>query len=531
MLREEITKLIERSIKILQKDKKLPEFKIPEISLMHPIEKTHGDYATSIALQVGKMAKKDPIETANLIVGAISRLSTKPLFENIEVAKPGFINFYLLQKILIGKLKRVIKEKKRYGSIKVGKGKKVNVEFISANPTGPLTLGNGRGGFSGDVLSNVLKKAGYKVGREYYVNDVGEQVRKLGHSVIGDSEAVYKGDYIIKLRKKIKGNDSEKVGQRAASIILKEMIKPAVKKMGIKFNVWFSEKSLYRNKEVDKTLNWLKRQQLTYEKDGALWFKSTQFGDDKDRVLIKADGEKTYFASDIAYLKNKFKRGFKRLIFFLGADHYGYIGRMKAAVKALGYEKEQADFIIMQLVRLFEGERKVRMSKRTGGYVTLEELINEVGLDVARFFFLTRSSGSHLNFDLDLAKERSEKNPVYYVQYAHARIASILRKSKVKRHRTTINLNLLNHSSELTLIKQLIRFPEVIEDTAKDYQIQRIPQYAVDLATAFHRFYRDCQVISQDNELRQDRLVLVLTTKTVLKNTLDLMGISAPDRM
>lgn len=532
MIRKEIRKLIEKAIKTLQKKKKLPKFKIPEILVEQPKEKFHGDYATNIALIIGKQIKKSPID----IAGSLSeKLKSEKLFQKVEAIKPGFINFFVSKKYLQNQVKEILKEEDKFGNLKIGKNQKINVEFISANPTGPLTLGNGRGGFCGDVLANVLARAGYKVGREYYINDVGEQIRKLGHSVIGDSEAVYKGKYVKGLREKIKGENPEKVGEKAAGIILKEMIMPSVKKMGIKFDVWFSEKSLYKNKEVDKALNWLKKKKLTYEKEGALWFKSTQFGDDKDRVLVKADGEKTYLASDIAYLKNKFKRGFNRLVFFWGADHYGYVGRMKATVEALGYKKEQADFIIMQLVRLFEKGKQIRMSKRTGTYVTIDELIDEVGLDAARFFFLTRSPGSHLNFDLDLAKEKSEKNPVYYVQYAHARICSILRKSKVNPpaggQKSKANFKLLNHPSELTLIKQLIRFPEIIEDIARDYQVQRITQYAVDLATGFHQFYRDCQVLSDDKKLSQARLSLISATQVVLKNTLNLMGISAPEKM
>jgi arginyl-tRNA synthetase len=389
-------------------------------------------------------------------------------------------------------------------------------------------------------LAGVLIRAGFKAKREYYINDVGEQIRKLGHSVVGDSRAVYKGEYITELRKKIKGNNPEKVGETAAEIILKEMIKPTIKKMGINFDIWFSEKGLYKKGEVKKVLDWLKKKKLVYKKEGALWFKTTKFGDDKDRVLIKADNETTYILSDIAYLKNKLKRGFNHLIFIWGADHAGYIGRMKAAIEALGHKKEQVNFIIMQLVRLFERDKEIRMSKRAGTYITLDELIDEVGLDAARFFFLARSPGSHLNFDLDLAKDQSEKNPVYYVQYAHARICSILRKyearsTKQRRKKSsklqTSDFRLLIHPSELALIKQLIRFPEIIEDTSEDYQVQRLPQYATDLATVFHRFYRDCQVLSENSSLKGDRLALALAAKIVLKNTLDLMGISAPEKM
>ncbi len=536
MLREEIKKLIENSVKNLQKEGELLDFDVALLKkaglVEKPKEKSHGDYSSNVALQIAKIIKKDPM--ADVVKALLAKLHTYPvvksLFDNIEAVKPGFINFFVSKEYLQNQVGEILKEKDKFGTLKIGENKKINVEFISANPTGPLTLGNGRGGFCGDVLANVLEKAGYKVEREYYINDVGEQIRKLGHSVIGDSEAVYKRKYIKELRKKIKGDNPEEVGDKAVKIILKEMIKSSIEKMGIKFDVWFSEKSLYENKEVEKVLNWLKKQKLVYEKEGALWFKSTKFGDDKDRVLIKADNEKTYFASDIAYLKNKFERGFDSLVFFLGADHYGYIARIKAAAEAMGYKKEQVNVIIMQLVRLFEKGKQVRMSKRAGIYVTLDELINEVGLDVARFFFLTRSSNSHLNFDLDLAKERSEKNPVYYVQYAHARICSILRKAKSSKFQVPSS-KLLNHPLELELIKQLIRFPEIIEDTAKDYQVQRIPQYAVDLADGFHKFYENCRVITEDKEISQARLSLILATKTVLKNTLNLMGISAPSKM
>lgn len=516
MIRREI-------IKIIQKATGLPW---EEIKIGHPEVASFGDYSSNVALRL----KKPAVE----IVGKLK----SDLFEKIEVAGPGFINFFISPKYLQKQVAEILKQGEKFGQLKIGKNQKVNVEFISANPTGPLTLGNGRGGFCGDVLANILEKAGHKVSREYYINDRGEQVVKLGHSVLADEQAVYKGKYIDDLRQRISGKTPEDVGEKAAGIILKEMIKPAVKKMGIKFDVWFSEKSLYKESEIKQVLDYLKKKNLLYEKDRAFWFKSTQFGDDKDRVLVKEDGEETYFLSDIAYLNNKFHRGFNRLIFFWGADHYGYIARLKAAAEALGFGKEKLVIIIMQLVQLFQEGKEVRMSKRTGAYVTLDELIDEAGLDVSRFFFLTRSPGSHLNFDLDLAKEQSEKNPVYYVQYAHARICSILQKST---HLNNFAMTgLLRHESELNLIKQLIRLPEIIDDTARDYQVQRLPQYAMDLAAAFHQFYRDCKVLRPSSEpqsnsevegLQKARLTLVSAAKIVLKNTLDLMGISAPEKM
>jgi len=534
MLRDEIVGLIEKSIQVLQKQSVFPIFVIPEINVDYPKDKRHGDYSTNVALILAKIVGKNPAEVAENLKSQISSLKSD-FFEKIEIVN-GFINFFISKEYLQKQIKEILKQKEKYGNLATGKGRKVNVEFISANPTGPLTLGNGRGGFCGDVLANVLAKAGYKVVREYYLNDRGVQVAKLGHSVLADDQAVYKGAYIDELRKKISGKDAEKVGEQAAKIILEEMIKPTVKKMGINFDVWFSEKSLYAKKEVDKAINELKRKGLVYKKEGAVWFNSTKFGDDKDRVLVKTDGEKAYFASDAAYLKNKIRRGFDILIMFVGADHYGYVVRMKALAEALGFDKDNLKIMVMQMVRLMKDGQEVKMSKRSGTYVTLDELIDEVGLDVARFFFLTRSTNTHLNFDLNLAKEQSQKNPVFYVQYAYARIHSILAKSNIKNEKSKIqiknqNFKLLKEPSELNLIKQLIRFPEVVEDTAKDYQVQRLPQYATDLATAFHQFYRDCRVISEDKKLSKARLGLILAAKIVLKNTLDLMGISAPEKM
>lgn len=529
MVRQKIVNLLQKSLARIQRSVFFPHFNIVQIQVWRPEDKKHGDYATNVALLVAKASKKPSMEIANLLRVRFLEVGSA-YFEKVDIAPPGFINFWLSREYLWTNLKNILEKEERYGELNYGQGQRINLEFISANPTGPLTLGNGRGGFLGDVLANVFNKAGFVAKREYYINDVGEQIKKLGHSVLGDSEACYKGEYIENLRKKIKDKDPSRVGEKAAQLIIKELIKPSVEKMGINFDVWFSEKKLYDKKETDKAIVQLTQKNLTYEKDSALWFKSTEFGDDKDRVLVKENGEKTYFVSDIAYFKNKFDRKFDRLIYILGADHYGYVARLRAIAEVMGYESERIDIIVMQLVRLFEAGKEVRMSKRTGNYVTLDELINEVGLDVSRFFFLMRSPGNHLNFDLDLAKEHSEKNPVYYVQYAHARICSILNqagKIKVK----DPDLPLLIHQSELTLIKELMKFPEVVEDTAQDYQVQRIPRYAMELAAVFHQFYRDCKVMGEDEYLTQARLALIIATKSVLKNTLNLMGISAPEKM
>ena len=464
---------------------------IKDALIEEPREKSHGDYSTNVALVKGKDAKK-----------IVEKVKDNEMFSSVEVAGPGFINFFISEKHLQKQIGTILKAKEKYGDSKTGKGTKVNVEFISANPTGPLTLGNGRGGFGGDVLSNVLEKTGYKVTREFYINDHGKQVGDL-------AKGLYKGE------------------KRTASQIQKANQVTIVKDLKIKMDVWFSENSLYKG-EVAKVISYLKKKKLAYEKEGALWFKTTKFGDDKDRVLIRENGEETYFASDIAYLKNKFDRGHKKLFIFVGADHHGYVRRMESAIKALGYKEEQLEFVVFQLVKLLEGKKEVKMSKRAGKFVTIKELIDDVGLDASRFFFLSRGVNTHLNFDLKLAREKSAKNPVYYVQYAHARISSILSKTKSKPSK---KFNLLIEKEELDLIKQLIRFEEVIEDTARDYQLQRIPQYSVELAESFHRFYQHCQVISDDKELTSARLALVLATQTVLKNTLSIMGISAPEKM
>lgn len=535
MIRKEISKLIEKSIKNLQRKGAFSKINITEINIEHPEEKIYGDYSTNISFKVAKITEQNPIETAKLIKSEIENL--KPIIlEKIEVVKPGFINFFISNKYLQKEIKEILERKDKFGNLDIGKNKKVNVEFISANPTGQITIGNGRGAFCGDALSNVLKKSGYGVKREYYVNNMGRQILLLGHSILGDSEAVYKGKAIDYVRQKIntEGKKPKEIGQKGAKIILEKFIQPEIKKWGIKFDTWFLESDLQTKEEIKKVLNLLKKKKLTFKENGATWFKSKKFGDDKNRVLIRSDNKdtyspETYFLSEILYIRNKFRRGFDYLIIFLGAEHHGYIKRLKAAAKALGYNQDRVRPIIMQHVRLLDKGKQTKMSKR-GVFVTLKELVDEVGLDATRFFFLMRNYDSHLIFDLDLAKQQSEKNPVYYIQYAHARTCSILVKAKLQKVDTK-NFNLLNHPSELSLIKQMIQFPEIIEDIAKNYQIQRIPQYAVNLATSFHQFYRDCQVLSKDREITKARLALVSAVKIILESTLNLMGIFAPEKM
>jgi len=528
MIREEIKKSLQKTIKKLQKGKKLPKFEFSEIKIDYSENKIHGDYSTSIAMQIARFAKKNPMEIAELLASKLQALGSSFL-GRAEAAKPGFINFFLKKEYLQKEIKRILEEGEKFGQLKIGKNKKIQVEFISANPTGPLTVGNARGGPLGDVLGNVLKKAGFKVEKAYYINDYGMQILTLGHSVLKDSEAKYRGAYIDELTRKIKIKDPYKAGEKAAEIIVR-MIKTTTGRMGIKYDEWISEKKLHKLKVVEKVLELLKKKNLVYEKEGAIWFKSSKFGDERDRVVVKSDGWKTYLAGDMALHQYKFKnKKFDKVINIWGADHYGDVPGLQAGITALGF-KGKLDIILLQFVTLFEKGREIKMSKRLGTFVTMDELIDMVGIDAVRFFFLQKSAGTHLNFDLELAKEQSEKNPVYYIQYANARICSILRKVSGSKPRA-LDFRLLTHPSELNLIKQLIRFSEVIEDTAKDCQVQRVPQYALDLATAFHIFYRDCRVLSEDKKLTKTRLSLVFSARIIFRNVLGLMGISVPEKM
>lgn len=501
---------------------------------VEPAKKEFGDYATNAAMILARELGERPQEVASKL---IDELKLNPMFENVNAAGPGFINFKISLPYFQQKILNVINAGDHYGHSDLGKDLKVNVEFISANPTGPLTLGNGRGGFFGDCLARVLKAYGAEVHREYYINDRGVQITALGHSVLKDSEAVYKGAYIDEIAPRIEVKDPEKVGEVAATILMEEYIKKTIAKMGIKFDTWFSEKSLHVSKEVTAAMGALDELGLTYNKEDATWLKTTDFGDDKDRVLITSKGEFTYFASDIAYHFNKIKRGYNLLIDFWGADHHGYVSRLLSAIDMLRPKYDwsgELKILICQLVRLMSNGQEVKMSKRAGTYVTLDELIDEVGIDVTRFFFLERSLDTHMDFDLDLAKEKSDKNPVFYVQYAYARINSIIAKIQETRNnnQTKPNLQLLNHPAEISLIKQLIKLPELVEEIAGDNQVQKLAFYARDLATSFHAFYENCPVVKAESaELAAARVQLLQATKIVLKNTLDLLGVSAPEKM
>lgn len=533
---QEIKIALKAAILSMQKGNFCPIFDIPEIKIEYPANEKFGDYATNLPMILAKKCGKNPLEVAKDINKQLTACSLQQL-EKIEISAPGYINFYLSKKHLQGMVAQIRKKQENFGSSAIGKGLKVNNEFISANPTGPLHLGNGRGGFYGDALSNVLRKAGMEVVSEYYVNDAGEQVAKLGHSVLKDDKAAYSGDYIDKLNQKFgKLADISEVGEKATEAILADIKKTISGKMKIDFDSWVSERNLHDSGKVKQAIEVLKKKDLIYEKDGALWLKTTGFGDDKDRVLIKSSGQKAYFASDCGYILDKKERGFDKIIEIWGADHHGYVSRFRAAAEALGFEKNNVKFVIVQLVRLVKDGKEARMSKRAGNVIYIDELIDKVGHDVARFFFLMYSPNAHMNFDLGLAEERSEKNPVYYVQYAHARIASILIKvqdaASGTRDAGNADLSLLAHEKELSLMKELNKFPEIIEEIAESYAVHKLPQYAIKLADKFHSFYNDCRVIDRENqELSRARQELVNAVKIVLAETLRLIGVSAPNKM
>lgn len=528
---------IKEALEALQQSGELPVFVMPEIKVERPKDEQFGEYTTNVALMLSKLAKKSPLEIAQAIESRIKNQESSEetkAFEKVEIVSPGYINFYLAQTELAIVVERIVKEGKTYGASNIGQGVKVNNEFISANPTGPLTVGNGRGGFYTDALANVLHKAGYEVTNEYYVNDAGEQVMKLGHSVLKDAEAVYGGEYIEDLAINNTETGVRETGEWAAKEVLENMIKTSVaEKMQIHFDVWTSEKKIIEDGFVDKALDVLREKELTFEQEGALWLRTTEFGDDKDRVLVKSDGSKTYFASDAGYILNKMERGFTFCIETWGADHHGYINRFKAVAQALGFDTTHLRFLIVQLVKVVKDGVEVRMSKRAGNVVTIDELIDTVGHDVARFFFLMYAPETHMNFDLGLAEERSQKNPVYYVQYAHARLCSILRKAEDEGiGEGKGDLALLAHEKERELIRELMFFPELVETVSTDFSVHKLPQYAMRLADKFHSFYDACRVIDEEQkELTLARLELVRATRVVLAETLALMGISAPEKM
>jgi arginyl-tRNA synthetase len=529
---------------------------MPEVLLERPRHEGQGDWASNIAMLLAKSLKARPRELAEEIV---SKIGNDPHLEKIEVAGPGFINFFVTNLWVHDVLEAAVKERENFGRSSQGKGRKVQVEFVSANPTGPLHVGHGRGAAVGDMTASLLEYAGWEVEREYYINDAGLQMNLLGQSTQARyfeilelaekapfPENGYKGDYIYDLAKEIiekEGNrfvgmpldESFPVFQAHAANTILEGIRQDLALFGVSFDVWFSEKSLYEKGLVESALDFLKQRGHAYGKDGALWFRTTAFGDDKDRVLVRSNGVTTYFASDVAYHKEKFDRGYDLVIDVWGADHHGYVPRMKAAVEALGKDREALQILLIQFVNLLRGGHQVSMSTRSGEFVTLREVLDEVGIDAARFFFAMRRCDSHLDFDLELAKKASTDNPVFYVQYANARIQSIMREAASRNIEvaasSSVDFSLLKEPEEKALAKRIARFPEEVEKAASELAAHRIAFFAYDLASDFHAFYNAHRVLGVEDEVSKARLYLVEAARVALTNALGILRVKAPERM
>lgn len=528
---------------------------LPDFIVEIPREKSHGDFAANLALLLARQARQSP----KVIAAAIKRHldMPQPGVVKIEVAGPGFINFTLDNKWLLPVLPAVMAEDEHYGWSNIGQGTKVQVEYVSANPTGLLHMGNARGAALGDSIANLLTAVGYEVTREFYINDAGNQIDNFALSLearylqaLGQEATIpddgYHGEDLIETVQRFVDCYGDKYLDTDAALRREILVRFALEEklaairqvledFGVSYDVWFSEQSLHDSGAVARAVSDLEKAGFIYEKDGALWFKATRLGDEKDEVVVRKNGLPTYFAADIAYHRNKFERGFKRIINVWGADHHGHVSRLKGAMKALGYDPERLEVVLMQLVRLYQGGEILRMSKRTGQYVTLSELIEEVGKDAARYFFVMLKSDSHLEFDLDLARSQSADNPVYYVQYAHARICSILRLARERGldipPAREANLELLADPAELDLIKQIANWPDTVAGAALALEPHRLTRFAHDLASMFHSFYTSCRVLADDPELRKPRLVLVEATRITLRNVLHLLGVSAPERM
>lgn len=530
------------------------EQELPRIMLEVPREKAHGDWATNIAMQLTKQAKKNPRLIAQEIVEKLDQ--GKAMIQKVEIAGPGFINFFMDRSFLTKILQEMKEAGDSYGRTDAGKGQRVNVEFCSANPTGHLHLGHARGSAVGDSLCNILDAAGYQVTREYYINDAGNQMNMMalslearilegmGQEVVFPEDG-YRGQEIIKIAQELiqaEGDQILAMDSKERIDYLKEVgrekllakIEADLAKYRVKFDVWFSERSLYETGAVEETIEALKKGGYTYEQDGALWLKSTQFGDDKDRVLIKKDGSYTYLTPDIAYHRNKLARGHQQLINIWGADHHGYIPRIKAGLAALGHNPDQLEIIVTQMVKLYQGGELVKMSKRTGKAITLNELLDEVGIDATRYFFSMRSPDTHLDFDMDLAVSQTNENPVYYLQYAHARICSVFRQAKEKEIEPSTEANilkLLQEEQELDLLQKLGEFPTEIAVAAEQRSPHRVIRYLFDLATQFHSYYNAYPFLTDEREQSQARLALIEGVAQVIRNGLKLVGVNAPERM
>ena len=552
MLKYKIARLLEQAAKKAQAEGLLPAIALPEVIVEHPQNPEHGDYASSLPLKLAKAARMAPMTIADTLAKLLTE--TREV-KKVSVAAPGFLNFTLTDKWLAEQVEEILSAGKDYGNLALGKGTRVQIEFVSVNPTGPIHIGHGRGAVLGSTLANVLSVAGYTVEREYYVNDAGNQMDAFSRSLhcrylqaLGKECEMpadgYQGYYPVELAKKIVAEKkkafldmpSEQAVQEIGKFALPGVIadiKSDLKLLGVEFDVWFSERTLFEKGQYERAMALLRESGYLEEREGAQWFISTALGEDKDNVLVRTNGAPTYFASDVAYHYNKFlERSFDQVIDIWGADHQGHVSRMKAVVGALGIKPERLKIIISQMVTLRRGETLIRVSKRTGELITLRELVEEVGADACRFFFLSRSADSQMDFDLELAKKESADNPVYYVQYAHARIASILRLAQEQNiDHSKGDVGLLTHEAELDLIRKMVSLPEIIELAAQKLEPHHLPYFAQDLATSFHAFYKQCRVVSEDKVLTGSRLKLVKATQIILAKTLSLMGMSAPERM
>lgn len=554
-MKKKLADLISHAVAACTQKGLLPDVKLAHIEIEVPANPEHGDYACNVAMILASQAKQNPRKIAQAILENLT--DPEGIIEQTQIAGPGFLNFRLKDDFWRQILREILDQKGEYGCLNIGQGKKVQVEFVSANPTGPLHIGHARGAVVGDVLSNLLTATGYCVSREYYINDAGNQMNNLGKSVlyryrellgqrIEFPENCYRGDYIKDISADIISREGKRYLTEAeektipyfnaiAGGVILEGIKQDLNDFGVTFDCYFSEKELYKENGVGDLLSSLQKQGFIYSDGETLWFKTTAYGDEKDRVVIRKNGDPTYFAADIAYHQNKFARGFDILIDIWGADHHGYMPRLWAAIQALGYDKNDLKIILVQLVNLLRAGEPVAMSTRSGEFVTLREVLDEVGKDAARYNFMMRRSDSHLDFDLEVAKKQSNENPVFYVQYAHARICSIIRTAQAQGMGLPtykdMNPSLLAEPEERILIKMMAHFPEMLEGAVKSLEVHRITFYLNELAGVFHSYYNKNKVVTEDAALSAARLVLIDAVRIVLANALKILGVTAPQKM
>ena len=552
MVKHELERLISEAVRKAQAAGDLPAVAVPDVPLERPQRPEHGDYASSLAMRLARLAGQSPMEIAKT---AVKHMDLDEAVGSVDVAPPGFLNIRLSPSWLAAQVDAILEAGERFGDVPLGGGRSLQVEYVSANPVGPIHVGNGRGLALGDTLANVLAAAGYQVQREYLVNDAGTQTETFAATLyaryqqlfgreVEIPEGGYPGEYMISLAQRLREEKGDSLlappGEPYPPEVhdlgvtrMMDVIRDDLAMVGVHYDRWFSERSLYSDGTYEKSLAHLRDGGFVTEREGAVWLSSSELGDEKDNVLVRSTGAPTYFASDIAYHYDKFLvRGFQRVIDVWGADHQGHVPRMKAAAAALGVDPERLTIILYQLVTLKRGAEVVRLSKRAGEVVTLREVVEEVGADAVRFFFVSRAADSHMDFDIELAKRQSAENPVYYVQYAHARIAGILSHAAQRiRSFEDGDVSLLTHESELALVRKMLQLAELVESVAVSLEPHQLPYYAMDLAAAFHDFYEKCRVVSDDEALSKARLKLVAAAKLALARALGLMGVSAPERM